>query len=285
MVRRKGPTFLEVDGGKIAFDVAGRGRGIVLVHAAIADRRMWDREYARLSKGHRVVRYDQRGFGESTPAQTPFASFRDLGALVTHLELDRPIVVGCSMGGRIALDLALEFPDSVTGLLLVAPGPPSGLEESMVPEAKEALAVNARDSQAMSAAWTAGDVDRAIEIAVRCWGSALTGESLAKFRAMVGENAAESFGDRSALHDTPPDPPAVGRLGAVSIPVEILLGDRDDPLLGYFANFIAGRIPGSRLQIVPGGDHLLNLSRPAEFDGALANFLTRTARMLRESGE
>ena len=116
--------FLEVPGGKIAYDVAGPegASSMVLIHEGITDRRLWDREFAALATSHRVVRYDLRGYGGSTPAELTFSSIDDLKALLAHLKLERPLIVGPSIGGKIALDFVIAHPGLVRGLLLVSPG-------------------------------------------------------------------------------------------------------------------------------------------------------------------
>ncbi|MCI4317726.1 MAG: alpha/beta hydrolase, partial [Thermoplasmata archaeon] len=113
---------LEVAGGTLSYEEAGRGRPIVLLHEGIADRRMWNREFPLLARSHHVVRYDFRGYGGSPPASSKFSPVRDLSTLLDSLHMTRPLIVGPSMGGKIALDLALAFPDRVGALLLIAPG-------------------------------------------------------------------------------------------------------------------------------------------------------------------
>jgi 3-oxoadipate enol-lactonase len=236
---------------------------------------MWDREFTQFSKTHRVVRYDLRGYGKSSPATEPFSSTQDLKALIDKLNLTRPVIVGPSMGARIALDFALDYPAVASGLLLMAPGPPSGLEIEMIPDAKEALEADERASKAASAAWSEGKLDQAVEHLRGLWCSALRGESLEKFRGMVRANAKEVFEDRSAQYDQGAELPAVPRLSSLRAPVLILVGDQDGPLNPHFARFIADRVSGARLQVVAGGDHLLNLSRPEAFNNAFREFLAR----------
>jgi 3-oxoadipate enol-lactonase len=268
---------LDVPGGKIAYEEAGRGPPIVLLHEGIADRRMWNREFPRLAREHRVIRYDLRGYGGSTPATSAYSAVRDLRALLDHLHVDRPLVVGPSMGGRIALDLALAHPDSVGALLLVAPGY-SGMDYDHVPGGKATFERDERLSQAAADAWAAGKLEEATEHLRQLWASELRGESLDLFRAMVRENAEEVFGDRSARLEEREGPPAASRLGDVRAPTLILVGDRDNPAMPHLSNYLARGIPGAKVQLVPGADHLLNLSRPDALDAALPEILSRVPR-------
>ena len=277
MTRPRFRGRLEVPDGRIDYEVAGDGPGLVLLHAAIADLRMWDREIDRLAPDHRVVRFNFRGYGGSLPASAPFSRVRDLEAVVVHLGLDRPVIVGPSVGGRIAIDFALERPDAVGGLLLVAPGL-SGFEAELEPAGAAAYAADERRSREVAAAWKAGDRATAIELLRTLWCPALTGAALDRFRQMVEENLDEVFDDRSERWDTLPDPPAARRLGGIDAPTTVLIGDRDNPVMGYFAEYIARQIPGAVRVKVPGGDHLLNLSRPDAFDAGLASLLGRVRR-------
>jgi 3-oxoadipate enol-lactonase len=265
---------LTVPGGKIAYDDAGTGPGIVLLHEGIADRRMWDREFSNLATNHRVVRYDQRGFGGSTPATQPFSWVDDLAALIRELHLDRPVIVGPSMGGAIAIDFALAHPKSTSGLFLMAPGV-SGMELEYDPDGREAFDYDQRESTAIATAWKAGRRDEAEELLRKLWAGALQGEALELFRRMVRENSLEVFEDRSAAFAHLDGAPAANRLRELAVPTRVIVGDRDNPSSPRFAMFIARSVPGAELTVVPGADHVLNLSAPAAFDAALTEFLGR----------
>jgi 3-oxoadipate enol-lactonase len=262
---------LDVAGGKMAYEEGGQGRPIVLLHEGIADRRMWNREFPLLAREHHVVRYDLRGYGGSTPASAEYSSIRDLVALIDHLHLTQPLIVGPSMGGRIALDLTLAHPEKVGSLLLIAPGY-SGMDYDHVPGGKSTFERDETLSKAAADAWTAGNLEEATEHLRQLWASALTGSALDLFRKMVRENAKEVFEDRSAQHETRHGKPAAARLSEIKVPTRILVGDRDNPAMPHLANFLARGITDAQVQLVPGADHLLNLSRPEAFDAALRDF-------------
>ena len=268
------PNSLDVPGGKIAYEAAGKGRPVVLLHEGIADRRMWDREFPLLGRDHQVVRYDLRGYGGSTPATAEFSSVRDLLALLDHLRLERPLIVGPSMGGTIALDLTLAHPERVGALLLIAPGY-SGMDYDHVPGGKATFERDERLSKAATDAWAAGHLEEATEHLRQLWASALTGSMLDQFRAMVRDNPEEIFGERSGRYDTSEGEPAAGRLKEIRVPTRILVGDRDNPAMPHVANFLGRGITGARVDLVPGADHLLNLSRPDAFDSAVRELLER----------
>ena len=238
---------------------------------------MWDREFSLIAHDHRVVRYDLRGYGGSTPAASEYSPVRDLVALLDHLGFKRPLIVGPSVGGKIALDLTLAFPEKVGALLLIAPGY-SGMDYDHVPGGKATFERDERLSKAASDAWAAGKLEEATEHLRQLWASSLTGNALDLFRTMVRDNAKEIFEERSGRYETREGEPAALRLKEIRVPTHILVGDRDNPAMPHCANFLSRGIAGSKVQLVPGADHLLNLSRPDAFDTALREFVERLPR-------
>jgi pimeloyl-ACP methyl ester carboxylesterase len=272
MSARRVPKTLAVPGGMLAYDEEGAGQPIVLLHEGIADRRMWAREFATLSRRNHVVRYDLRGFGGSTPASGPYSPVADLVALLDHVRMNRPLIVGPSMGGRIALDLTLAHPNRVGGLLLVAPAY-SGMDYDHVPGGRATFEPDERLSRAATDAWRAGRLEEATECLRELWAGVVTGPALDLFRVMVRENAEEVFADRSAQFETREGGPAAERLKEIRASTWILVGNRDNPTMPHLARFLARGIAGSRLEVVTGADHLLNLSRPDAFDAALQEIM------------
>src|SRR4026207_91375 len=101
-----------------ALHTAGPGEPLVLVHAGVAARRMWDPQWPAFAAAHRVVRYDLRGYGESLPPSGPWAQPADLLGLRDGLGIARAHVVGTSVGAGIAVGAALAQPQAVASLVL-----------------------------------------------------------------------------------------------------------------------------------------------------------------------
>jgi pimeloyl-ACP methyl ester carboxylesterase len=102
------------------YEITGSGRSLVFLHAGIADSRMWDEQFWMFAPTHRVLRYDLRGFGISAPVSGTFSHRQDLCSLLDFLQIGKASLVGLSLGGQLALDFALEWPDRVESLILMA---------------------------------------------------------------------------------------------------------------------------------------------------------------------
>ena len=113
--------------GRLYYEIAGDGMPLVLSHAAFLDSRMFDAMWEPLAQHFRVIRYDMRGYGHSSPVNGPLCRRTDLTRLLVHLGVTRAHLVGCSNGGQISLDLTLEQPGRAASLTLVD-STPSGFE-------------------------------------------------------------------------------------------------------------------------------------------------------------
>jgi len=266
--------FLPVSHGRIQYETSGKGPGIVLIHAGIADRRMWNREFVSYARDSRVARYDVRGFGRSPPATVPYSDIDDLLAVIDAAGIARATVIGCSNGGRIGIDFALTHPDRVERLVLVAAGV-GGLELSGDPEEKAAFQEEDDRLGPIQAAYKSGNKEAAVDGMRNFWCTAQKGTSLDLVTTMLRDNLDEIFTDVSASHATRLDPPAAKRLGSIRSPTLYLLGDRDAPGMRFIAKRATAAIPGAVLKTIPGADHLINLSRPREFDRTVREFLER----------
>lgn len=262
---------IELEDGKIYYETAGDGFPLVLSHAAFLDSHMFDAIWEPLARQFRVIRYDMRGFGKSSPVNGPVSRQADLEQLLKHLDITRCHLVGCSYGGEIALDLALENPDKVASLALVA-GTPSGFELKGEPP---------RYMLEMFDAMKRGDIDRANELQIRIW---LDGESREPGQVDPGlrrkalemnripvEQSTYFLADSQPLN--PLDPPAVSRLENVSCPTLIVVGSLDHPEVLRAADEMADRIPNARKVIFEGSGHVPSYEQPDNFVRQLLEFL------------
>ena len=97
--------FLEVDGGRIYYEVEGDGHPLLLIHGGLGSLRMWDEQVPAFAERYQVIRYDTRGFGRTETEEVEFTNRGDAAAVLDHVGASSAYVVGQSRGGMIALDL------------------------------------------------------------------------------------------------------------------------------------------------------------------------------------
>ncbi len=129
--RRPETGFAEVNGTKLYYEVLGEEHPLVLIHGGYMDRRMWDDQFAVFAEHYRVIRYDVRGFGKTELPQVPYADRQDLYDLLMFLGVEKAYVLGLSLGGVIAIDFTLDYPNMVDALVLVG-SPVSGFSMELM---------------------------------------------------------------------------------------------------------------------------------------------------------
>ncbi|MEV8439929.1 alpha/beta hydrolase [Actinosynnema sp. NPDC051121] len=247
----------------MTYDRRGEGPPVVLLHGGGLGRVTWDRQFEVLARDHSVVRYDARGHGDSSPVTGPFAHHEDLRDLLDGLDLDRPTLVGLSLGARTAVDFALAHPDRVADLVLVGPGV-SGMKVEdpfIVDQLARLRASTTVDEVAehLLRMWVDGprrspqDVDPTVR--ELCRGLKVRAVSQGAFTTMPDE-----------LH-------AVDRLHELRARTLVVVGDLDSSDIHVVADLLCESAPRAERVVVEGAGHLVNLDRPDEFDRALLRFL------------
>jgi pimeloyl-ACP methyl ester carboxylesterase len=252
---------LSVDGGRIYAEESGSGEPVLLLHAGVADRRIWDPIVPALAGAdYRAIRYDERGFGRSAAASEPHSLVVDALAVLDAAGVSAAHFVGLSQGAATSVDVALAHPDRVRSLTLVAPGL-TGYEWPRLPGFARRMA-----------AAEAGDAHRlAVEIA-RLWAplSFTDAERPRDAAAQIIVDQAEAFmRDEMEVEE----PPAIDRLGEITAPTLVVLGDTDvAPVTDIGHRLVAG-IPGARLVTLAGADHMLPLRVPEQLTDLLLSHL------------
>ncbi len=271
-MRKTTTGYAEVNGARLYYETAGSGLPLVMIHAGIADCRMWDHEFDAFACSHRVLRYDMRGYGKSLPVAGAFNLQDDLTTLLETLEIPAPaILMGCSMGGGLAIDYALDKPDKTSALILVGSGP-AGLEL----EAEEPVALFAQSE----AAFQAGELDRVAELDMRIWfdGMGRRPEDVdveARRKAyemarLVTEHELKDLGEHTRESS---GKAAVERLHELTMPVLVVVGENDLPYLRLAAEFMVERLPNATKVLIPNAGHLPNMEHPGLFAATLVQFL------------
>jgi pimeloyl-ACP methyl ester carboxylesterase len=243
---------------------AGDGEALVFLHAAVADQRMWRQQMIQFAMTHHVVAYDRRGFGQTRCGDEAVPMVDDLIALLDHLKLAKATLVGCSQGGRLAVDAALAHPDRITALALIAPSISGAPLPARYPDDIQAL----RDQ--LDAAEKAQDLAAMNALAAHLW---LDGPQAAEGR--VGGIARTLFLDMNGIalrHPRVPEiagAPAYERLAQLRCPTLILSGALDFPHIVARGAYLAQAIPGARHILLPDVAHLSPLEAPDLINEAL----------------
>jgi len=272
-VAEAGPTRREVVHGAARLAVVergGAGDAVVFLHAGVADHRMWRGQLDTLSDRWRCVAYDRRGFGATHTRPEPYTRVGDLVAVLDALRIERAVLVGCSQGGRTAIDAALAHPDRVRALVLVASAVTGAPEvDGFAPEIAARL-------EALEAAEAREDLEAVNELEAQLWldgpaqpAGRVGGAVRALFLAMNGDalRLAATAGEALAA------PSAWPRLHEIAVPTLVVWGPLDFPHLVERMRQLVAAVPGARGHELGGTAHLPNLERPEAFDALLREFL------------
>lgn len=263
--------FIRSGGARLAAEACGAGGLVVLLHAGVADKRMWTRQLQALAASHRAVAYDRRGFGTTETADEDYSHVQDLLAVLDANGTGAAILIGCSQGGRIAVDTALAHPDRVRALFLVAPAISGEADSDSYPPPIQALV------DALERAEEAGDIDRINALEAHAWldgplapEGRVSGSVRELFLAMNG-NALRSEPRGTAIEP----PSAIERLRQIRQPTLVIWGDLDFPEVQQRCRELAATLPDARAHELAGTAHLPNLEQPLEFNRLLQEFVSR----------
>jgi pimeloyl-ACP methyl ester carboxylesterase len=243
---------------------------VLLLHAGVADRRAWRPLVERLAPTNRCISFDARGHGRTTYQPEPFSSVGDALAVLDCLRSPSAVVIGNSMGGRTALDLAMDHPERTTALVLIAPA------ISGAPQGEDPPEVQAIDAQ-LQAAEEAGDLDLVNRLEARFWLDGINGgaegrvggEPRELFLDMNGQAlAAQPTGDENRSTN------AWERLEQLTVPTLVVVGDLDYGLSTANALTAAERIPGAQVLRLPAAAHLPVLEGNQACLRAVTEFVT-----------
>jgi pimeloyl-ACP methyl ester carboxylesterase len=246
---------------------------VVLLHAGIADRRMWEPQWAALTAERDVLRLDLRGFGESTdPPVGPLAPLEDVVETLDAAGVSRAHLVGASFGAGVAVELAVTKPDLVASLMLAAPG------GSLIAEpTPDLLAFIDAERSALER----DDLDAAVEANLTWWVDGPrreAGDVDPEVRELVGQMQRRVFeidAGWAEVEESELDPPALDRLSEVGAPTVVLAGALDLDAIADTARRVTEGIPGARRVDWPDTAHLPSMERPHDFLALLRDLVGR----------
>jgi pimeloyl-ACP methyl ester carboxylesterase len=256
--------FAAVNGTRLYYEVAGSGPPLVLIHGFSLDNRMWQEQVPAFTESYKVIRYDVRGFGKSqVPTDESYTSPNDLRALLDHLGIGHAFVLGLSMGGEIAINFALAYPDTVDALVLVDASLGGYQSKEFGPSIAQILAkIREFGIQGAKEAWMNHDL----------FVPAMAVPSVAaRLRQMISQYSGWHFVNRDP--EQKPDPPAIQQLNTISKPTLVIVGQRDLVDFQAIADILARTIPDAQKVVLPGVGHMSNMEDPTAFNKVVLSFL------------
>ncbi|MGH8945251.1 MAG: alpha/beta fold hydrolase [Acidimicrobiia bacterium] len=252
---------------------AGEGPAVLFIHAGVADSRMWADQLREFSSTHQAIAFDKRGFGKTAWRPGPFSDTEDSVAVLDRVGVDSATIVGCSMGAATALNLVIEYPDRVDGLVLVGGFPSGWIPEGgfdEVPLEEEAATAHKE-----------GNFARVVEIDLQMW---LVGYG--RSEDDIDPDLKELFRDMDRIpvpteaerneHQTGFEMKLNDHLDVIDAPTLVIVGAHDETVLGKAADYLADRLSDRPAVTIEDAAHLPSLEQPKAFNAVLREFLSST---------
>ena len=260
--------FATIGNGRMHFEVAGTGKPLLLLHSGIADNRMWAGQRREFSRHFQVIMPDFRGYGKSPAPEEPFRHYEEIHALSLHLGFASVNIAGCSLGGKVAIEMAIAYPEIVSRLILIAPGMPGYEYRDEETLAKDAI---------LEGLIASGKREEVADMLVDIWVVGLKRDretvDLAA-RALVREMMLDNYDSVTDKYpETPLEFDLMSRLPEIRVPTLVMIGDSDLPDMQAISQLVADRIRGAKRLLIPGAAHLPNLESPTLFNQLVREFL------------
>jgi len=252
---------------EVAWFEVGRGQPLILIHGLADDHRAWRRTLPGLILSHRVLMYDLRGHGETSlgrPDGTLAQLGADLALLMDSMGIDSADIAGFSLGGTIAMRVAIDHPARVRSLVLVATS--SRVGRTAADWYRERVDMVERNDPGLRAT-----IDRdASDVYAESPSELENGLLIRRQSTADPRGYGNACAAMAGLNAAPLDPD----LGRISAPTLIVASDLDRHCPPKAAEIIAAGIKGSRLEVIPGAGHPIPVEKPRELGDSISAFLS-----------
>jgi len=256
-------SVVDVNGARLWYDESGDGPAVLLLHGGLGDSGLWEPVVPLLAERFRTIRTDLRFYGRSTGPFVPWSWQDDAIGVLDALGVERAAVVGLSLGGRLALDIALAYPERLWAVAGVAPGLAGHSADAYTDE---------QDAR-YETADAEGDLAAAMEIDFEVWAPLGADERIRQLWQATPE--AKSLPE--GLEPIPPEgAPAKERLGELAVPTLIVTAAHDPAGMREIGPLVAREAPDAR-HVELDSDHYLTLREPELVASVLVEFLAAAA--------
>ena len=254
---------VDVNGARLWYDEAGSGEAVLLVHGGLGDAGLWEPVVPFLAKRFRTIRTDLRFFGSSTGPAVPWSWQDDTVGVLDELGIGRAALVGLSLGGKIALDVALAHPDRLWAVAGVAPAL-GGHDSAPYTDEHEARYDATPDDEKLATM---------MEIDFEVWAPLGADDRIRQlWRATPDANPLPDGVEPSE----PAGAPANERLGELAVPTLVVTAKHDPPGFREIGPLVANAAPNAR-HVELDSDHYVTLREPGLVADTLSDFLTPLA--------
>jgi pimeloyl-ACP methyl ester carboxylesterase len=252
---------VDVNGARLWYDEAGSGPAVLLLHGGLGDSGLWEPVVPFLAERFRTIRTDLRFYGRSTGPNAPWSWQDDAIGVLDELGIERAAIVGLSMGGKLALDIALAHPDRLWAVAGVAPGL-GGHDGGAYTEEHETRFAAAEDK-----------TEAMMEIDLEVWAPLGADDRIRQlWRATPDANPLPEGVEPLE----PPGAPAKERLGELRVPTLVVTASQDPAGMREIGPLVEREAPNAR-HLELDSDHYLTLREPELLSGVLLEFLTAAA--------
>lgn len=263
------PCFADLDHGlRICYQLGGGGQPLVLVHGFATDQGMWDGQVEAFRQQFLTLTYDLRGFGQSSLPTGPYRHCDDLIALLDRLQIGKTHLVGLSMGGSVALNAAISYPERILSVVVAGPIMPGFRGGGKFIEDRNRVWSNAHSAGL--------EQTRRDWLALSLFEATLEHPQAGpRFREMLAR-----YGGWHWLHtdpELPLAPSTYARLAEMIKPALVLVGERDLEDFHQFANAAAARLTNASLRVIPNAGHMINMEAESCFNQAVLDFVGSVA--------
>jgi 3-oxoadipate enol-lactonase len=262
---------IKANGISMNYEIKGKGENLVLIHAVGDNLNAWYHQVPVFSKSYRVITYDMRGFGKTDSPEGVYSvevMTQDLYELMKALKVERAYFAGHSLGGRISLELAINYPDMVKALIFANSSP------ALTPPPREGEDSMRKSMELMEK----GDIKTVAESSLAMFVApdfkAKNPAEYKKYLKIKLQNKID--GVARVTRATLGGPPHPVDITKAKCPILLIVGEYDRPMFVEGAANIHKAMPGSKMVVLPTG-HAAAIELPDRFNAAVLEFLSEIA--------
>lgn len=252
--------YVSIGRDSVFYETRGNGPAMILIHDGIIHCEIWDEQFEFFSEDYRVIRYDRRGYGRSSPTTESISTVEELKSLCEHLDVEQAVVIGISGGGRVAIDFTLEHPDLTSSLILVGAAVDGFSPTEHLYKRGGHLPPGLTDIDEIVMYYVSEDPYEIYEENVE-----------ARKRAV---ELVQKYAFTGASPHFAPEHPALWRLEEITVPTLILVGEFDHPDVHAISGALSAGIFNSVRRLIYDAAHLVPLEQPDVFNEVVQEFLS-----------